>query len=187
MTREGHHVRSIDDRYSNKAHLEDLDPCYDHQNDDVRDPFVLGEAKEREWIPQVGSAPLQRRGPRSPTSRNLVPRQRPGSTADWREAVRRWLLANPSGSYVACRDAIRIDGHVGVSRRDIASIARSLSRTTSSQPKKARKSTASGAAPKKQRAQESRKPKRSDTTTTKIKYCDGCDMAIQPDNGSCRC
>ena len=45
-------MRRINDGFNNVAHLHDLDPRYDRENDDVRDRVEFGEAPQREWIPR---------------------------------------------------------------------------------------------------------------------------------------
>jgi hypothetical protein len=179
-------VRNIGDFFDNSAHLGDLDPRYDDENDDVRDPFVLGEAPEPEWIPR---APRSASRARTSGSRNgAVPRQRSAAVVDWREAVRRWLVAHPGASYKACRNAVRAAGHVGVSREDVAEVARALHASSATKRKTTRGATTSRtqAQTEKYRKHVPKPEKPSDVIDFKIKYCESCSMAIRPDGG-CRC
>lgn len=160
-------MRRINDGFNNVAHLHDLDPRYDRENDDVRDRVEFGEAPQREWIP---------RGTRI-RSASTPPK------GTWQAAVRRWMKRNPGRSYKACADAVAGMGHAGVTRAMVSEVMRQ-------QPKPAKKTKKAKPMAVRKAVPQYRpyvpQPRPPELPLVKIRYCDGCGLAIS-ESGACRC
>ncbi|WP_433716805.1 hypothetical protein ACQP2U_22645 [Nocardia sp. CA-084685] len=101
-------VGNIDDWYQDRAHRGDLDPRYDFENDDVRDPIQFGELPQREWAIQP-ARPRCRTPTMASTSRQAY--------------VRRWLTENPNGSNLTCRDSAHGSGFTAVTKKMVSDVA----------------------------------------------------------------
>ena len=157
-------MRRINDGFNNVAHLNDLDSRYDRENDDVRDRVEFGEAPQREWIP---------RGTRIRSA--STPPQ-----GTWQTAVSSWMKRNPHCSYKACAVAVVGMGHTGVTRAMVSEVMRQQPK-----PAKETKPTAVRRAVPQHRPYVPR-PRPPELPLVKIRYCDGCGLAIS-ESGACRC
>ncbi|SDF41821.1 hypothetical protein SAMN05216553_101540 [Lentzea fradiae] len=193
-------MRRINERFDNVAHLHDLDPRYDWENDDVRDRVEFGENPQREWV-LFGTR--GRQAPRQQASRQRIPRQQaPRQRKEgWVEAVHNWMKRNPHSSYRTCAAALTGMGYAGITRAKVASVLNEQppKPTAKSQPKSADKKPLKPAAKKPLKAAKKAKPRTvpqyrpyvprprpPEPPLVKIRYCDGCGLAVS-DSGACRC
>lgn len=179
-------MRSIDDWYADRAHREDQDPHYDWENDDVRDPFVLGETpSERAWIPRKAGG----RRTSSPSASGSWKPSRSNdsgighSNRDWRTAAQQWLKQNPRGSHKACRDALAAAGYYGISRKMVTELAGQISRGHEGTKRKSRKRSSKSEVYK---PYVPRPIERSSVPQPRRVVCDACGLVV-PESGFCRC
>ncbi|HEX7301498.1 hypothetical protein [Lentzea sp.] len=158
-------MRRINDGYNNVAHLHDLDPRYDRENDDVRDRVEFGEAPQREWIP---------RGTRARKTA-ATPKRR------WHAAARAWVERNPQAGYKACAAAMVRMGYVGVTKATVSELMRQ-------KPEPAKKKAKPKAVrrPVPQYRPYVPAPRPPEPPRLKVRYCDGCGLAVS-ESGACRC
>jgi hypothetical protein len=85
-------------------------------------------------------------------------------------------VAHPGASYKACRNAVRAAGHVGVSREDVAEVARALHASSATKRKTTRGATTSRsqAQTEKYHKHVPKPEKPSDVIDFKVKYCESC-------------
>lgn len=121
-------MRGVDDWYLNYAHRHELTPRFS-SDDDVPDPFVLGEAPQREWAaPSRRTVPRPRKQTRTADEiRTLPPADRNGT---WQSAAKKWLTRFPQGTNRECLRALRTAGHTGASTQLIARLREGLPKST---------------------------------------------------------
>lgn len=202
---------TIDHGYGNHAHLDDLDPRRDQENDDPRDPFVFGEVGEAPWHSPYG---IPGNNPTSPSTGGKPRKtQSGGKPVTWEEAVLDWMDGNPRRKYLDCANAITREGRFTVTRKMVArvmaragasktaKVAESPSRSRPTRPiaqseqakpakgsDRARRTRGSGgviAEPKHGRSFAPPPPRR-DEVRVRVERCPSCDM-VAGENGRCRC
>jgi hypothetical protein len=187
-------VAGIDDWHLDRAHRYELAPGYS-ANDEIPDPFVLGEVPDREWVvPRRKATRSSRRSgravpadPKRQQAAQVAPRpaanarRQPsassgwGRIADWKRFALRWLCANPGGSNRELRAAVEEAGFLPLVKAEISAV-----RAQANSTRKAARPTAK---PRTRRAVPA--PSRPDYAPP-VRYCDGCGLAVTSD-GRCRC
>jgi hypothetical protein len=117
-------VSGVDDWYLNNAHRNELSPRFSH-DDDISDPFVLGEQPGREWTVPTGRKP-QRQKSISGDRRKIPAADRSGP---WQAAAKKWLTHFPQGTNRECLRALTAAGHRGATTRLIEELRSGTVRT----------------------------------------------------------
>ncbi len=174
---------SIDDWYLSSTQRRGANPNFG-PDDDVPDPFVLGEAPQREWtvrgsrrkarparpVAEVSQASkAKNQAGRSARSSSGHRRRAPAAKEPWRTFAARWLQTHPNASNRHWREAVEEAGYVGVTAAAISALRKEIKPVRG-----------------KPRRQPVARPAPSPAPAVKIDYCDGCGIAVG-DNGLCRC
>ncbi len=205
-------MRRTNNWYDDHAHVIDVLPGYDFENDDRPDPLDIGDLAV---VSEGGmrAAPTGGRAAKPPSPRKPAEEK----SEPWRKAVRDWRRQYPDSSYKACASAVtRLVGHT-VTRKMVADELNRKQSTSEpvKRPKSAKNRKPAVPAQAKPTAKPSKQTKptkkrsqgtRGKATTaqpkpnphrppslphvgdipTRVVRCDSCDMVVTV-NGGCRC
>ncbi len=124
-------MSGIDDWFLDYAHRHELTPGFS-PDDDIPDPFVLGEIPSREWtVPSSRDVPRSRK--KRPPAVGLPPLPPADKGGSWQSAARKWLAEFPERTNRECQRALRTAGHRGATTKLIARLRESMPKPAETQ------------------------------------------------------